>query len=277
MPDGVIFLLLVLLGIGVATYGTMIGAGGGFVLTPLLLLLYPGLGPEVVTSISLCAVFFNSISGSLAYWRQKRIDFSVALIFAGAEVPGAIAGAFTTELIPRALFEGLFALILLGTAAALVLKPAPRVAAAAPVGGRSRRRMHTDFHGETYSYTFNPVQAVLIGIGIGYISAAFGVGGGFIYVPVMVLMMRFPAYIATATSTFALMFASGGATLVHLGSSHYSEVALETVAITCGVLVGAQVGAFLSVRLAHRQAIIMRLLSAALLVVGTRLLIGPLL
>ncbi len=65
--DWLSFLELAALGLGVGLFGTLIGAGGGFVLTPVLLLLYPTESPETITGISLAVVFFNATSGSLAY------------------------------------------------------------------------------------------------------------------------------------------------------------------------------------------------------------------
>jgi len=63
-PD---YLWLVPLGLFVGTIGTLIGAGGGFILVPALLLLFPNEAPQTITSISLIVVFFNALSGSLAY------------------------------------------------------------------------------------------------------------------------------------------------------------------------------------------------------------------
>ncbi len=65
---------LFLLGLTVGTFGTLIGAGGGFLLVPVLLILYPRLEPEVVTAISLAVVFLNATSGSVAYGRMKKTD-----------------------------------------------------------------------------------------------------------------------------------------------------------------------------------------------------------
>jgi hypothetical protein len=84
-------ILLALLGLGVGAFGTIVGAGGGFILTPLLLILYPQDSAETITAIGLVAVFFNASSGSLAYARQRRIDFRSGLVFAAATLPGAIA------------------------------------------------------------------------------------------------------------------------------------------------------------------------------------------
>lgn len=82
---------LLLLGLFVGAYGTLIGAGGGFVLVPILLL-YPDESPEIITSISPAVVFFNAASGSAAYARMGRIDYRAAAVFAAATVPGAVAG-----------------------------------------------------------------------------------------------------------------------------------------------------------------------------------------
>jgi len=68
-------LLLIFFGFLVGTIGTMIGAGGGFILTPVLLLLYPDYGADAVTSISLTVTCANALSGSAAYARMKRINF----------------------------------------------------------------------------------------------------------------------------------------------------------------------------------------------------------
>jgi uncharacterized membrane protein YfcA len=74
--------LLGLLGFGVGVFGTLVGAGGGFILTPVLLLVYPGSTPALLTAISLIVVFFNAGSGSLAYARQRRIDYRSGSVFA---------------------------------------------------------------------------------------------------------------------------------------------------------------------------------------------------
>lgn len=100
------------LGFVVGAYGTLIGAGGGFVLMPVLLMLYPRESPELLTSISLAVVFFNAASGSWAYARLRRIDYRSGLLFSAATVPGAIFGALTTGYLPRRLFDGVFGVIL---------------------------------------------------------------------------------------------------------------------------------------------------------------------
>jgi uncharacterized membrane protein YfcA len=66
------YLWLFPLGLLIGTFGTLIGAGGGFILVPILLLVYPNEKAELITSISLAVVFFNAMSGSAAYARRSR-------------------------------------------------------------------------------------------------------------------------------------------------------------------------------------------------------------
>jgi uncharacterized protein len=66
---------MIAIGFIIGTIGTLIGAGGGFLLVPILLLLDPHMAPDVVTGISLAVVFFNAASGSVAYARMGRIAY----------------------------------------------------------------------------------------------------------------------------------------------------------------------------------------------------------
>ena len=101
-------LWLLPLGVFVGTVGTLIGAGGGFILVPVLLLLYPNEAPATITTISLIVVFFNAVSGSLAYARTKKIDYKTGVIFSLAAIPGSIFGAFATAAVKRQQFDLLF-------------------------------------------------------------------------------------------------------------------------------------------------------------------------
>jgi uncharacterized membrane protein YfcA len=98
--------------LGVGAFGTLIGAGGGFILTPILLLLYPHDSAQALTAISLTAVVFNAASGSAAYARQRRIDFRSGTIFALATLPGAIGGALVVGIVTRHVFDAIMAEVL---------------------------------------------------------------------------------------------------------------------------------------------------------------------
>ena len=117
------YLGLVALGVGVGAYGTLIGAGGGFVLMPVLLLLYRDQNADLLTSISLAVVFFNALSGSEAYAMMKRIDYRSGLMFAAATIPGAVLGALNTSFISRRMFDFIFGVLLVVAAVFLVGRP----------------------------------------------------------------------------------------------------------------------------------------------------------
>ena len=116
------YLWLLPVGVLIGAFGTLIGAGGGFVLTPLLLLVYPHESPEIITSISLAVVFFNAFSGSVAYARMQRIDYRSGVLFALATIPGAVLGALTTTYMPRRAFDLVFGLCMLLAALFLLLR-----------------------------------------------------------------------------------------------------------------------------------------------------------
>src|SRR5262249_32641771 len=150
------YLWLLPIGVLIGAFGTLIGAGGGFVLTPMLLLVYPHESPEVITSISLAVVFLNALSGSVAYARMQRIDYRSGVLFALATIPGAIVGALTTTHMPRRAFDLVFGLCMILAAIFLLLRGAPLSRPAA----QPKTRYHvvryvTDAGGTQYTFSYN--------------------------------------------------------------------------------------------------------------------------
>jgi uncharacterized membrane protein YfcA len=266
-------LLLIPLGVAVGAYGTMVGAGGGFVLVPILLIIYPDQDPAAITSISLGVVFFNALSGSFAYARLQRIDYRSGLIFAAAALPTAIGGALLVDFVPRAAFDVIFGVTLLAVAAYTIWSVGRPVVMRAPLRGRAitTREMPGTEEGQVFRYSYNVVHGALLSMGIGLLSSLLGIGGGVFQVPVMIALLRFPVHVATATSQFVLLFMSGEASAVHLATGDLAgENLLRVLLLTLGVVPGAQLGARLAQR--FRGPAIARLLAVALIVVGVRLL-----
>ncbi len=268
------YLWLVPLGFVIGAYGTLIGAGGGFVLMPILLLLYPGETPELLTSISLAVVFFNALSGSWAYARMGRIDYRSGLLFAAATVPGAVLGALTTAYIPRRWFDLVFGLLMIAASVYLLFSPDGEPQA---TGGNLHHPLPCelgkgDGRGPTFSY--NPLVGVGLSLVVGYVSSLLGIGGGIIHVPALVHLLNFPVHVATATSHFILAIMALTGTLVHLLTGTFSHGVRRTMALAVGVLFGAQLGARLSGRV--QGTWIIRGLAVALGFVGLRILIGAL-
>jgi hypothetical protein len=264
---------MALLGLGVGAYGTIIGAGGGFVLVPLLLVFFPDYGPEKVTAISLAVVWANATSGSVAYARARRIDYVTGLLFAGASVPGVIGGALVVQYVPERLFSIMFGVILVAIVGLLFTqRGATTIREPLAAGRRVLVRNFTTEKGVTYRYAYKIWQGVALSLGIGFVSSLFGIGGGVIHVPAMIVLFRIPVPFAVATSHFVLAFMAGGATIVHLANGTLSGDALrQAIALGAGAVVGAQIGAAISHRLSSR--VVLRLLALALVVLSARLLL----
>jgi uncharacterized membrane protein YfcA len=248
----------------------LIGAGGGFVLVPALLLAYPRESPVSITTVSLAVVCANAVSGSLAYARMKRIDFPTGRLFALATIPGAVVGVFATGLFSRGPFDLLFGLLLIVLALWLVVRPGTEPGPAREGLGLVKRTV-VDAEGTTYTYAYNRWLGLGLSGVVGFLSSLLGIGGGIIHVPAMVQLLNIPPHVATATSHFVLAMTSGVGSAVHAGRGDFQGVAGQTVALAVGVVPGAQLGAVLSHRLLG--PLIIRLLSLALALVGARLLL----
>jgi uncharacterized protein len=246
--------VLCLVGVGVGAFGTLIGAGGGFILTPILLLLYPHDSAQTLTAISLTAVFFNAASGSVAYARQRRIDFRSGMVFAAATLPGAVGGALVVGAVSRHVFDGIMGAVL-GLLAAWLLA-GERWPLPGPKGHLERREL-VDRAGERYLYSVPVRRGALYSLGVGFVSSFLGIGGGVIHVPLLVR---------------AIMAGAGTLTHIGLGSFAHGHGVRRTLALSAGVVVGAQLGAHVSLRL--RGAVIQWLLGAALLALSARLLLA---
>jgi len=254
------YLLLSLFGMFIGVFGTLIGAGGGFILAPVLLLLYPHERPEIITSISLAVTFANALSGSTAYAFSKRINYRYGLIFSAVSIPGAVIGAMSTSYLPRRLFDIIFAGLLILASIFIFFN------------GSSESAVHEerDIHLSTKLL----VEGLLISVLVGFISSFLGIGGGIIHVPALTGILGFPVHIATATSHFILAIVTFIGMMVHILSGTFDHGIHRAMSIASGVLIGAQFGAILSSRV--KGTIIIRALAAALFMVGVRLIIQAL-
>ncbi|OGB93407.1 MAG: hypothetical protein A3G35_12945 [candidate division NC10 bacterium RIFCSPLOWO2_12_FULL_66_18] len=247
-------------GVGIGVLGTLIGAGGGWMIVPLLLLGFH-FTPQQAVGTSLAVVFFNALSGSVAYMVQGRVLYLMGIVFGLATIPGALLGARLAQYLDANAFSALFGILLLAIAAFLfwgerLMLGVGRKAAADEAALRSVR---------------SPVLrwGALVSFFVGIISSLFGVGGGIIHVPFLILILGIPVHAATATSQFVLAITSLTGSLAFL---RQGQIQLATAAsMGLGVLIGAQGGAFLSTRM--RGEPIRRLLAAALAIFALRLIL----
>ncbi len=265
--------LLIILGILVGTLGTLIGAGGGFLLVPVLLLLYPDKSPELITSSSLAVVCLNAISGSVAYGFKKRIDYRSALFFCTTTLPGTVLGSYLVAYIPRGTFNLMFGTTLLLLSSYLLIKPGAQSGVSTkPFLGLNVwpiKRSISDWAGSHYTYSYDLFLACLLSFFVGVAASVLGIGGGIIHVPLMVNLLNFPIHIATATSHFILALMGITASGTHWVKGHLDSGMHEIIFIGLGVIIGAQLGAAWSHRLKGR--IIIRSLAIAIGLVAVRI------
>ncbi len=267
--------IFILIGIGfiVGTLGTLIGAGGGFILVPILIFMYPDFKPATITAISLAIVACNAISGSIAYARAKRIDYKAGIQFSLFTIPGSVLGVIATRYITKDLFTIVFGSLLVLLAVYLFFKKNTPENAVPPDNNKgSTHHSVTDKKGETYSYSYNRYVGWAISSLVGFISPILGIGGGIIHVPALVNWLQFPVHIATATSHFMLAIMSIVSVIVHITEGNYNDpLTLKLVIyLAIGVMGGAQLGAYLSHKI--KGTAIIKALALSLALVGVRIL-----
>jgi uncharacterized membrane protein YfcA len=196
----------------------MIGVGGGIIISPALTFL--GFSPPQVASTSLFAVSSTSISSTLAYSRSKKIQYMLGIKMALLSIPGAIIGSFFSVRIDPGSFKILLAIILIGTGVYLIYKK-------------------SILAGNSLSFV------------AGIISSLFGIGGGVVFVPLMIMILGLTMYLAAPTSQFILMITSlvGLSSHIILGNPQY----LPAILLSIGAFAGAQIGSRLSTKLSEQK------------------------
>ena len=274
MPE---WLLLLLLGFGTGAYGVLIGAGGGFILAPILLIFFD-LEPEVVAGTTLGMVALSSLSGTQVYRRMGLIDYRSGLLFAAAAIPGAVLGPFVVNQIGDDTFRILFGILLLGVTLQLLLRPVESEGRhrnpASEAGHKRGDRRITTSDGQVFKYRFNEPLATSFNVGLGFMSSFFGTGGGFLRTPVLISLFSFPVRVAVATSLFALSIYTTAGAATHAALGHI-EWYPTFVWAGLGLVAGSQVGALASGKVKSRW--IVRLLGVAVFSLGVSLLVQGLL
>ncbi|GEK58908.1 sulfite exporter TauE/SafE family protein [Marinococcus halophilus] len=259
-------LLLLLTGVLAATCGSLVGLGGAFIIVPILALFFPMQASDIAGT-SMAVLLFTAISSTWTYSKQKRIDYKSGVYFALAMMPGAVFGAWLTQFFDTDTFYTAFGIFLFCMALFLLFRPKNKQRSA---GRPTTRRTFTDLSGHTYEYSYNRWIGLSIALGVGVISTSFGVGGGSVMVPTMVMLLAFPAHIATATSMFLMVLSAAVGTGAH---AYFGHVQWESVLwLAIGALIGGQAGSALAAKLPG--AIILRVLAASLIVVSLRLIFG---
>jgi uncharacterized membrane protein YfcA len=299
---------LVTLGFFVGLYGTLVGIGGGPLIVPVIAMMFHYDTPTLI-AISLFVIFFNTLSGSIAYIKESRVDLVSGTKFGLASVPGSLISTFAVYYIHLHVFTFFFGLLLLGLAVYIFFKPAESGAVhIAPVAircngspakirsypirgsryspiwgakeqnseewGRTVRenitpRVIKDTVGNVYKYQVNEPLGMVITALIGIFSTFLGIGGGMIQVPVLVYLLSFPVHVATATSHYITAINTCFALIPFM--VNHDIVYGPAITLSLGAVVGAQIGARLSNKVFGET--LLKLLIPIFLFMGIKLLL----
>lgn len=214
-------LWLIPLGFVAGVIGSIIGLGGGIVVVPVLTFL--GVPHTISSSSSLFAAFSNSVASTVSYSKQKRIDYKTGLRLGLMSIPGTILGAVISAQVTPDLFKILFAIVLVASCYYLFIKKSLDT----KQGNLSKKIL---------------VISSVISFFAGVLSSFFGIGGGIIFVPLMIIGLGLLVKNATATSQLILMFSSASGMITHalLGHADFEYALLLSVGAFAGGLLGAR-------------------------------------
>jgi hypothetical protein len=274
---------LIILGMGgaIGFLSGMFGVGGGFLLTPMLI--FYGVPPEVAVATTASHITASSLSGAIAQWRKRALDFKMGAVMSAGGLAGTAFGVWLFSVMRRYgqmdLLVSASYVLLLGTIGGLMLRESLEALRAGRSGAAPRRHApHSWMHGLPLKMRFREsrlyisvIPPVAIGVGVGALSAIMGVGGGFVIVPAMIYLLRMPTNVVMGTSLFQIIIVTAATTILQATANYSVDIVLAALLIVGGV-VGAQFGVRIGARLRGEQ---LRLLLALLvLAVGFRLFLG---
>ncbi|MCA3299234.1 MAG: sulfite exporter TauE/SafE family protein, partial [Roseomonas sp.] len=252
-------LLLLGIGFGVGWLSGLFGVGGGFLLTPLLMLI--GIPSAVAVASGANQTLGASISGLIAQWRRGNVDWRMGLTLFAGGLLGSALGVQIFALLKRwgqvDVAVSLFYVVILGIVGALMVRESVTALLRRRRGAAPKRKLHehTWLHGLPFKLRFRDsrlyisvIPPLVIGFGIGMLSAIMGVGGGFMLVPAMIYILGMPTAIVIGTSLFQVVFVSANVTLLQAWQVGSVDIVL-TLLLLAGGVAGAQFGAAMGTKL----------------------------
>lgn len=220
------FFTLFPIGVAIGFVASILGLGGGVFISPLLLLAgFVATQPEAAGT-SVAAVVFTGVSASIAYFRRKVIDFRIGLLFMPTAIIGVFLGKFIIEGVDPSWLTIAFGVFLLYPMVMMLLGKTPKDAKARLKGWSSGSRYY--------------LLVALIGLVAGVATKVFGVGGGTVFVPSLVVLLGIDIVTAVATSLFVMVpIAIISASTSWIAGTLHWALALPLI---LGIIIGAQIG-----------------------------------
>lgn len=277
--------LVLMLGLGglVGFLSGLFGVGGGFLMTPLLIMI--GIPPTVAAASDSNQIVAASSSGTFAHARAGSVDFPMGIFLLIGGVGGGSLGVVLIKIL-RAIGNADFVImlayvIMLGGIGTYMFAESLRSmrVGALPSGEEGRPSFYAravsalpwKLHFRRSNVHFSVLLPLVLGFLVGTLAAIMGVGGGFIMVPVMVYLLRMPMHVVVGTSLFQILFTCVNVTVLQATLNHTVDFVLA-LALLLGSVVGAQVGAGVSKRFKADQLKI--LMAVIVLGVTVKMLLG---
>jgi len=270
------YLLLALIGLFSGVVGALVGLGGGIILVPATLFLggslglIPGITPQNVVGLSVIMMIFTGLASTLTNMKSKTVDYRSGLIFFSGSVPGTIIGAVVNKGLDLPSFNLYFGILLIVLSTLLLvrkyLKPVEWFV------NHGKQKTFTDTSGKKYVYGYPVWFALLLTFGVGFASGLFGIGGGSIIVPAMILLFLFPPHVAVGTSMFMVFLSAMVNSVSHITLGNIPW--LYTIPVVPAAFIGAKIGATLNQRLQSETLVLA--LRIILLLLGVRSIVAGL-
>jgi uncharacterized membrane protein YfcA len=251
---------LVIVGLGglVGLLTGMVGVGGGFLTTPILI--FYGIPPPVAVASATTQITGTSISGVLAHRRRKGVDVQMGAVLIAGGVMGAILGGFLFRLLQDiGQIDTVISILYVLLLSSIGLMMAKESATALGMLRRSRRaqarsaRRHNPliamlpFRWRFYrsGLYISPLAPLGLGFVSGLLTVLLGIGGGFIMVPAMIYLLGMSAVVVVGTSLLQILFVTAATTVVHATTTRSVDIVLAGL-LLLGSVIGAQYGARLA-------------------------------
>ena len=253
-------LLIVLIGMLVGGLSGLFGVGGGFLMTPLLIFL--GIPPAVAVGTEAPHVLASSVSGVIAHWRRKNVDFKMGFFLMIGGVVGSTVGVNLFKILRifgqiDIVIQMLFLIFLgfIGFSMAFESAKTTITKYRTTSSIRTKLHQHSWIHGLPFKLRFHrsklyisTIPPIIIGFFVGVLSAMMGVGGGFIMIPAMVYILGMSTNVVVGTSLFQIIFVTANSTFFQSYLNQTVDIVLASLMIVGGVI-GAQIGASLGTKL----------------------------
>ena len=245
--------VIVFIGMAVGALSGLFGVGGGFLMTPLLIFL--GIPPVVAVGTEAPHVLASSVSGVIAHWRKKSVDFKMGFFLLFGGVVGSTIGVNIFKVLRSygqidiviqilfVLFLGIIGFSMAFESARTTIKSYRTTSLI-----RTKLHQHSWIHGLPFKVRFrrsklyiSAIPPIIIGFIVGILSALMGVGGGFIIIPAMVYILGMPTSVVVGTSLFQIIFVTANSTFFQAYLNQTVDIVLAALMILGGVI-GAQIG-----------------------------------